>query len=792
MKMLPPLRVQELIRMIRSTKTQAQEREIIQKECADIRACFREEDPLYRYRNVAKLLYMHMLGYPAHFGQMECLKLIASQKFTDKRIGYLGAMLLLDERQDAHLLITNSIKTDLSSSIQFVQGLALCTLGCMGSSEMCRDLANEVAQLLKTSNSYVKKKAVVCAVHIIRKVPDLIEMFLPLCKKLLSDRSHGVQHGAVILMTEMCMRSPSALKELRQLVPLLVQLLKNIVMSGYSPEHTVSGVSDPFLQVQILHLLRVLGQNDEACSDAMNDTLAQVATNTDTNRNAGNAILYETVLTIMDIKSVSGLRVLAVNILGRFLVNNDKNIRYVALISLLRLVQTDHTAVQRHRGTVVDCLKDSDASVNRKALELSFALVNSNNVRGMMKELQRFLETCQPDLKADCTSGIFLAAEKFAPTKRWHIDTIMQVLTTAGGYVRDDAVSNLIHLISSTSELHGYTVQKLYSAIQDDISQQPLVQVASWCIGEYGDQLLQGTCEEAEPIQVSEDDVLDLLEKVLQSHMSLPATRAYALTAIMKLSTRLRENVDRIRQVVSIFGSCIDVELQQRAVEYNALFKKFDHMRGAVLEKMPLMDKGSGENENEEDEDLRSKEKPQFIKEDVPQQNSVQQFSHVTDLLDLLGESDANPVVPVAPLIPQNTSDGGILLDLLGVLPSPAAIPPLTVFNKNGLQITFTFERPDTTPALLVITTTISNSTAAEVSDFVFQAAVPKNLQLQLQAPSGNVVPASNGGVVTQLIRILNPQKVPLKMRLRLTYTHFGNAAQEVCEVANFPLATWQ
>ena len=154
---------------------------------------------------------------------------------------------------------------------------------------------------------------------------------------LLSDRNHGVLVGTLAMLIEVCETEPGTVPSFRAVAPQLLKMLKNLVLSGYAPEHDVSGITDPFLQVKILRALRLLAAGDKGTSEGIADMLAQVATNTESAKNAGNAILYECVLTIVGIEADSGLRVLAVNILGRFLLNRDNNIRYVGLNTLAQV-----------------------------------------------------------------------------------------------------------------------------------------------------------------------------------------------------------------------------------------------------------------------------------------------------------------------------------------------------------------------------------------------------------------------------------------------------------------------
>eukprot|EP00013_Stygamoeba_regulata_P010912 CAMPEP_0177681762 /NCGR_PEP_ID=MMETSP0447-20121125/30897_1 /TAXON_ID=0 /ORGANISM="Stygamoeba regulata, Strain BSH-02190019" /LENGTH=892 /DNA_ID=CAMNT_0019191217 /DNA_START=41 /DNA_END=2719 /DNA_ORIENTATION=- len=579
------MRLRDLIHTVRQCGTAAAERDIIAKECALIRTSMANNQEEYRQRNV----FVHMLGYPSKAGQMECIRLIASQYYSDKRIGYLGLMLLLDESQEILTLATHSIKQDLNHPNQYVVGLALCALGNIASPEISRDVTPDVIKLFESSNPHIRKKAALCAVRIMRKAPEIMSQFVDKIKTLIVDRHHGVLLTATTLMVEILetgKRKPR--KYLRPLVPVLVRILKSLALSGYTPEYDVFGITDPFLQVKVLRALRYLGRNDKASSDQMNDVLAQVATNTEDARNVGNAIKYECVQTILSIRSEPELRELAINILGTFLGKRDNNLRYVALHTLHKVVGMDLGAVQRHRRTIVDCLKDPDISIKRRALDLVYSLVNEQNIRMLVREMLAFLLTAAPEFRPDLTAKICLVTDKFAPTRQYHFDTILRVMTVAGDYVSDEVVARLVTLIGQTPELHPYAVEKLYVALQRDLLKQSLVQVGVWTLGEYADLPPASDADTARTPQ----DLLELFQKVLVHSSTTPQTKELTLTALAKLASRQPSVAKGCHRIIHSYTTSMALELQNRACEYDMLLRQATEksVRDAVLAKVPPME----------------------------------------------------------------------------------------------------------------------------------------------------------------------------------------------------------
>lgn len=692
--------------------------------------------------------------------------------------------------------------SDLNHSNQYIVGLALCTLGNIASVEMSRDLFTEVESLLGTANPYIRRKAALCAMRICRKVPDLQEHFLEKAKMLLSDRNHGVLLCGLTLAIDLCEHAEESedgaegvIETFRPLAGGLVRTLKSLTTSGYAPEHDVSGITDPFLQVKILRFLRVLGRGDAATSELMNDILAQVATNTESSKNVGNAILYEAVLTILDIEADSGLRVLGVNILGKFLANKDNNIRYVALNTLLKVVAVEPNAVQRHRNTILECLRDPDISIRRRALDLSFTLINESNVRVLVRELLAFLEVADNEFKPVMTTQIGIAADRFAPNKRWHVDTMLRVLKLAGSYVKEQILSSFVRLIATTPELQTYAVQKLYASLKEDITQEGLTLAAAWVIGEYGDALLRGGQYEEEELvkEVRESDIIDLFMNILNSTYATQTVTEYITTAAMKLSVRMSDpaQVERIRRFLASRTADLNVEVQQRAVEYTNLFG-YDQIRRGVLERMPPPEireeqRVLGEPTNKRQSRMlkdKSKKPPKQTEDmlldlmgdaaptTTPAVNGTSQ--NTADLLaDILGGGDSSvssPAPSQAPSQPAPSSNTSAMMDLLGsngaapsarpqvqspastsasqdllgglggaASPAPAASPSAgptahTAFSKDDLVLTLQAQRNPNGTGAQVLARFRNASNFNRFTSVGLQAAVPKSQRLQLSA----------------------------------------------------------
>jgi AP-1 complex subunit gamma-1 len=400
---------------------------------------------------------------------------------------------------------------------------------------------------------------------------------------------------------------------------------------------------------------------------------------------------------------------------------------------------------------------------------------------------------------------------------------VQAILTLkAGNYVKEQILSSFVRLIATTPELQTYSVQKLYAALKDDISQEGLTLAGAWVIGEYADSLLKGgTYEEEELVkEVKQGDVVDLFTTILNSSYANQVVTEYIVTSAMKLTTRLTENgqVERLRRLLMAYQTNLDVEIQQRAAEYSHLFT-YDQVRRGVLERMPPPEireeqRVLGESMNKKKPAKTTKKKPSQMTEqdmlldlmggsDMPTTDAsatVNGSQNNADLLaDILGGGTSSPPQTSSPAPGQPQSNVSSIMDLFGTpsgtsapqargqppsgdlfggISGMASPPPqmpnapgpgptgYTAYQKNDLHIVFQIQRG---PSMIQVLAKFKNTSAFDqLSAVNLQAAVPKSQKLQLQPISSSEL--SGGQEATQQMKVAALNGVSVNEELSKIY----------------------
>ena len=508
---------------------------------------------------------MSLMGYQTQFIHMTCLGLLASNNFTQKRLAYLGICMLLDENSEVLLLTSNIIKKDLSNNNQFIVAAALTAIDEISTPDMCRDTCPEVLKCLQSSNPYIKKKASLALIKIIRSSPELLETVAGSLKLVFEDKNHGVLLCGLALAQQVFKSEPKYIKKYQKYVPSLLRYLKNMISNSYTPEYDINGVCDPFLQVRILETLAIFAKRYSDENDELTNLLSSIPSNTDTSRkNTGFCVLYELVRTIFSFESSHGLKNIGSTILGQFLSNKDNNYKYLALNTLSDIAKIDISSVQKHKNVILEFLNDPDVAIKRRSLDLVFLIVNSSNIKQIVTESLNFLSNASnEEFINELSTKLFYSLEKYSPSLKYEIDTILKMLCLSENSVSDDIIWKISNLILKTRELQQYSMFKFFLAMRNNLEEgeEALIKVGITILGELFSLIINVSAvdEDGNNITITEDNILSLIEPTKEILMN---------TCFKMLGKVSKEGEERLKNILGNEAKSFFCEVQERANEY--------------------------------------------------------------------------------------------------------------------------------------------------------------------------------------------------------------------------------
>ncbi|KAG9222260.1 hypothetical protein CCMSSC00406_0006557 [Pleurotus cornucopiae] len=509
--------LQDLIRGLRANKKD--ESKFISKAVDEIRTEIKSEDMELKAGAVLKLTYLDMLGYDMSWASFHVVEVMSSPRYHLKTVGYLAATQTFNQDTDVLMLTTNLLKKDLTSTPADV-AVTLNGISHIVTPDLARDLSHELLTMLTHSRANIRKRAVLVLYKVITMNPDVAERAIGRLKEKLDDPDPGVVAATVNVICELARRNPS---DYLDLAPQLFHLMTT------SPNN--------WMLIKIIKLFGSLSPHEPRLVKKLQPPITELISTT-----PAISLLYECVHTciiggMLQGANGSNLARLCVSKLAAFIQDSDQNLKYIALLAMVKIVPTHPHLVAEYQDTILASVNDQDISIRMRALDLVSAMVREDNLQSIVQQILSHLAqdtsssvlptaaqslaqnaipsspgSSKPNIRPTqspayrlvlceriltmCSQSMYENVTNF----EWYLSVLVDLAHIANVDIGKAIRDQLVDIVGRVKSARRYAVKLMYSLLSDDSmllnaqdegSCSEVLWAAAWICGEYCSELAE-------------------------------------------------------------------------------------------------------------------------------------------------------------------------------------------------------------------------------------------------------------------------------------------------------------
>ncbi|KAH7930472.1 Adaptor protein complex AP-3 delta subunit [Leucogyrophana mollusca] len=590
--------LQDLIRGLRANKND--EGKFIAQAMDEIRQEIKSKDMELKAGAAMKLTYLDMLGYDMSWASFHVVEVMSSSKVHLKSVGYLAAVQSFNEDTDVLMLTTNLLKKDLSSTPADV-AVTLNGVSHIVTSDLARDLSPELIAMLNHSRPHIRKRAVLALYRVFEKYPDALRHGIGRLQEKLEDPDAGVVSATVNVLCELARRNP------QDYLPLAPQLF-----------HLLTTSSNNWMLIKIVKLFGSLSPHEPRLVKKLQPPITDLISTT-----SAISLLYECVHTCIIggmLQGASGFSLArtCVSKLAAFIQDADQNLKYIALLAMVKIVPTHPHLVAEHQDTILASVDDEDISIRMRALDLVSALVTRDNLQSIVQQVLSHL--VKPDTSA-VPSAVQSLSQHIVPSTpakamtapsqstayrlvlsqrimaicsqstydnitdfEWYLSVLVDLAYISGVDIGAQIRDQLVDVVGRVRGARRYAIKLMVKVLSDDTfllnAGEPggcseVLWAAAWICGEYCDEL--SGPEELLPYLL-QPNVTSLSADIIAVYIHA-ATKIFGYWATETAQqwsddhlAGIKQVVDSITEQMERFVSSSHIEVQERAANILQLF----------------------------------------------------------------------------------------------------------------------------------------------------------------------------------------------------------------------------